>query len=163
MLESAREAAIAMRRLEEQIEIKRQSIGVQGHNSFQIHAKSGVMDPMRHVVEYMDWQTELVGIEDLQAPINEAWEIMGGIRHISDGLMVEVVTRYYIEGETWRDIIDGYIENGERMPPISERADLLKNVPRSKQFKWCREATDKAIEQWERIGIAHLKEMGAND
>ena len=160
VLQAARDAAVEIRRLEEQVEIRRQLIGVQGHNSFEVHGKTGVLDPMRHVVELMDWQDELVEKEDLTAPIEDAFLIVKGISHISDSLTLEVVTRYYLQGESWREIVDGYLRNGERMPPIEERADVLKGVPRAKQFEWLSKAMAMAIENWERIGIAHLKEMG---
>lgn len=160
VLEIAREAAVKLRQLEELSEVRLQSIGVQGHNSFEVHAKSGILDPMRHVIELMDWQEELVNFEDLQAPIDDGFEIISGAAHISDSVMIEVATRYYLQGESWHEIIDGYERDGRKMPPLSERMEKLGEVSRSKQFDWCKKALDIAVEQWERIGIAHLKEMG---
>lgn len=160
VLEAAREAAIELRKLEEQMEVKLQSIGVQGHNSSEIHAKSSVLDPMRHVVELMDWQTVATNREDLQAAINEAYQIVAGISHITDGFTVEVVTRYYLQGESWKEIVDGYEYDGQRMTPITERTKLLDGLKRADQFKVLEEAMKESIAQWERIGIAHLKEMG---
>lgn len=160
VLESAREAAIQIRKIEEQAEIKQQSIGVQGHNSFEVHAKSGVLDPMRHVIELMDWQSETIGISDLQPCIDEAFVIVSGISHITDDFTIEVVTRYYLQGESWKEIIGGYERNGVRMPPLSERTDLLNGLKRHEQVGVLKAAMENSIEQWEKIGIAHLKEMG---
>lgn len=160
VLEAAREAAVELRMIEEQAEMRLQSIGVQGHNSFEVHAKTGILDPMRHVVELMDWQSELVDLERLREPIAEASCIVSGISHISDSLTVEIVTRYYLQGESWREIVDGYDRHGVRVPPMAERADALSGVPRTKQFEWLSKAMDAVIDQWERVGIAHLKEMG---
>ena len=160
VLQAARDAAVEIRMLEEQAEIRRHLIGVQGHNNFEVHPKMGVLDPMRHVIEFMDWQDEIVGREDLSVPIEEAFVIVKGISHISDGLTLEIVTRYYLQGESWREIIDGYERADEKMPPIEERSKALKGVPRAKQFEWLKKAMNMEIEQWERIGIAHLKEMG---
>lgn len=137
-----------------------QAIGVQGHNSFEVHAKSGILDPMRHVVELMDWQDELVNEPDLQAPISEAYELVAGIEHVTDGVTVEVVTRYYLQGESWREIIDGYEYGGVKVTPIAERMSILEGMSRAKQFSALQKAMDSSIDQWERIGIAHLKEMG---
>lgn len=160
VLQAARDAAVEMRRIDEQAEIRRQLIGVQGHNSFDVHGKSGILDPMRHVIELMDWQEEVVSKDDLQVPIDEAYQIVKGISHISDGLTLEVVTRYYLQGESWGEIINGYERDGEKMPPISERTDVLAGVSKAKQHKWLSKAMSMAIDEWERIGIAHLKEMG---
>lgn len=160
VLQAARDAAVEIRTLEEQAEIRRQLIGVQGHNNFEVHPKMGVLDPMRHVIDLMDWQDEIIDRGDLRAPIEDAFILVKGISHICDGLTLEIVTRYYLQGESWREIVDGYERDGEKMPPIEERTDALKNVPRAKQFDWLKKAMGMAIEQWERIGIAHLKEMG---
>lgn len=160
VLQAARDAAVEIRTLEEQAEIRRQLIGVQGHNNFEVHPKMGVLDPMRHVIDLMDWQDEIIDRGDLRAPIEEAFVLVKGISHICDGLTLEIVTRYYLQGESWREIVDGYERDGEKMPPIEERTDALKNVPRAKQFDLLKQAMSMAIEQWERIGIAHLKEMG---
>lgn len=160
VLEAAREAAVELRTIEEQAEIRLQSIGVQGHNNFEIHAKVGILDPMRHVVELIDWQADLTDVDRLRDPIADAYGIVSGISHISDGVTVELVTRYYLQGESWREIVDGYVRGGERMTPISEREHALKGLSRAKQIERLSKAMDVAIDGWERIGIAHLKEMG---
>lgn len=160
VLQIAREASVKKRLLEEQVEIKIQLIGVQGHNSFEVHGKSGVLDPMRHVVELMDWQEDLLKEEYLDAPIEEAYEIVCGISHITDDLTLEIITRYYLQGESLKEIVDGYDRYNGKYPSLAERTDSLKGVPRAKQFELVKKVMDVAIDQWERIGIAHLKEMG---
>lgn len=163
VLEAAREAAIEIRKLEEQMEVKLQSIGVQGHNSFEVHAKSGVLDPMRHVVDLMDWQTCMVNREDLQVAINEAYQIVVGISRITDDFTVEVITRYFLQGETWKEIVDGYEYGDQKMSPITERTKLLDGLKRADQFNVIEESMNASITQLEKIGIAHLKEMGRED
>lgn len=160
VLEAAREAAVELRTIEEQAEMRLQAIGVQGHNSFEVHAKVGILDPMRHVIDLLDWRADLVNVEGLREPISDAYDILRGISHISDDLTVEVVSRYYLQGESWREIVDGCDHSGHRMPPIAERTDSLSGVPRSKQIEWLSKAMETAIDEWEHIGIAHLKEMG---
>lgn len=161
VFEAAREASIAIRTLEEQIELRRQLIGVQGHNSFEVHGKSGVLDPMRHVVEFMDWQTELVDKPDLTIPISEAYEVVAGVERIADSFIVELVMRYYLQGESWREIVDGYRRADGVVPPIAEQDKTLKGLSRSKQIKLLSEELDDAIDRWDKIGIARLKEMGS--
>lgn len=160
VLEAARDAATAIRRLEEEAELRREAIGVQGH-TYGRHSKNGILDPMRKVDDLIDYQSEQVDLLDLRQPIDDAWEVVRGIEKVADGLSVELVTRYYLQGETWRDIVDGYrLPDGTVMPPIGERTESLDGVPRSKQFKWLRKAMGEAMGQWEAIGIAHLREMG---
>lgn len=158
VLAASREAAVELRLIREQAEIRLQSIGVQGHNSFEVHAKTGILDPMRHVIELMDWEADITDVDRLKDPIAEAQDIVRGIGRIADPLTMELVTRYYLHGESWREIVDGNSATG--VAPIAERADALAGVQRSKQFEWLSKAMDEAIGQWERIGIAHLKEMG---
>lgn len=160
VLQIAREAAIKIRQREERAEIRRQSIGVQGHNSFEVHAKSGVLDPMRHVVELMDWQAEVAKEEDLTAPINEAYEIIAGAQHISDDVSIEIITRYYLQGESAREIVDGYERDGEKYPPLCERDQRIKDVPKHNRNSWLKKEMENVVSQWERIGIARLKEIG---
>lgn len=160
VLQIAREAAIKLRQREERDEIRRQSIGVQGHNSFEVHAKSGVLDPMRHVVELLDWQAELENGEDLLAPISDAYDIVAGAEHITSGIVIEMVTRYYLQGESIKEIVDGHEYRGEKYPPLQERDARIKDVPRYKRNKWVKQEMDTSIDLWEHIGIARLKEIG---
>ena len=160
VLEIAREAAVKLRMLEEKAEVLHQAIGVQGHNSFEVHGKCGILDPMRHVIELMDWQDEMAKEADLHQAIADAVEIVDGIEHITDGITVEVITRYYLQGESMRELVDGYRYGDVSYPPLAERDDKIASLSRAQQFDWLKESMDIAIDQWERIGIAHLKEMG---
>lgn len=160
VLEIAREAAVKIRQIEEQAEIRRQSIGVQGHNSFEVHAKTGVLDPMRHVVELLDWQERLIEEPDLYAPIEEAYEIMAGIERQTDDVTTEVLMRYYLQGESLKEIVDGWERGGMRYPPIGSRVEQLRHVPRSKQFTLLQKVMDLAISEMDKIGIARLKQLG---
>ena len=159
VLEAARDAAIAIRRIEEEAEVRREAIGVQGH-TYGIHSKNGILDPMRKVDELLDYQREQVDALDLRQPIDDAWEIVAGMEKVSDGLSVELVTRYYLQGESWREIVDGYRRGSVTMPPICERVAELEGIPRQKQFRWLAQAMDVKIGELEDIGIAHLREMG---
>lgn len=152
VLDAAREAALEIRRMEEQVEIRRQAIGVQGHNSFEVHPKSGILDPMRHVIEYLDWSEDAIDTEGLNEPIDDAYEIMRGVERVADPLSVELATRYYLQAESWpslaRDLGD------------VRHIDTLSDLSRSDQISILVKAMEEAVAEWDRIGIAHLKEMG---
>lgn len=149
VLEAAREAAVEIRRFEEQAEIRRQLIGVQGHNSFEVHPKTGVLDPMRHVIELMDWQQE-TDVSDLQDPIDEASLLVDGAEKLLDSLTVEVIARYYLQAESWNSIARD----------LSDRLDPLKGLDRHSQVALLERALKAVVAQLESIGIARLKEMG---
>ena len=152
VLDAAREAALEIRRLEEQAEMRWQAIGVQGHNSFEVHPKSGILDPMRHVIEYLDWSEDAIDTEGLNEPINDAYEILRGIEHVADPLSVELATRYYLQAESWPSIAR---DLGE-----VRHIEALADLDRSEQIRILIKAMEEAVAEWDRIGIAHLKEMG---
>ena len=153
VLEAAREAAVEIRRFEEQAEIRRQLIGVQGHNSFEVHAKTGILDPMRHVIELMDWQQESeTDVLDLRDPIDEAYELVAGAETVTDSLSIEVITRYYLQAESWNSIAR---DLGDR-----RRVDPLVGMDRKSQVSLLERALAAVVRDLETIGIARLKEMG---
>lgn len=155
VLYAAREAAIGIRRIEEEAEIRRESVGVQGH-TYGYHAKNGILDPMRKVDDLIEWQDEQASATDLSGPIEEAYRIMAGIRRVADQMTAEVMERYFCKGETFDAIVDGTASDG----PLSERAPSLSGLTRDGQLSAVRKATRVQLENCERIGIAHLVEMG---
>lgn len=140
-----------IRRIEEEAEVRRLSIGVQGH-SYDVHPKSGILDPSRKIDDLIEWELEQVNVDELMDPITDAYEIVAGAERVSDSLSVEVVVRYYLQAEPWtmiaRDLADHRHIKG------------LQGVNRGKQILRLMAAVDALIDQWELIGIAHLKEMG---
>lgn len=153
VLEAARDAALEIRLIEEQAEIRRAAIGVQGH-SYEVHAKSGILDPMRKVDELLEWQEQEIDACNLRQPIDEAWDIVRGIARIADDLMVEVVTRYYLQGASWREIL------ADSTDRIAEVIDAFDKLSERNKILSIEGAVNDSIDQWEPIGIAHLKEMG---
>lgn len=149
VLEAAFEAAVEIRRIEEQIEARRSAIGVQGH-SYGVHAKTGILDPSRKVDDLMDWEMELVNVDELQKPIEEAYRIVAGVATFADDSTVEVVTRRFLQGESWVEIARD----------IERRTESFKRLKRGEQVRCLKEAMDHSILDWEKIGIARLKEMG---
>lgn len=155
VLDAAREAAIEMRRIEEEAEARRSGIGVQGH-TYGFHAKNGILDPMRKVDDLIAWQEQQVSSAELGKPIAEAYEILCGIEKVSDSMTVEVMTRYYCKGESMKSIIDG---TGDT-PALSKRIGSLSDMTRPQQFRTLERAMRTVIDFCESIGIAHLREMG---
>lgn len=150
VLEAAREAALSIRRGEEVAELRRRSIGVQGHG-YDVHSKSGILDPTRKIDSVLDWEMEQAASPELNIPIEEAYEVVRGAEKITDPLTIEVVTRYYLQAESYvelaRDLADRRGVEG------------LKGLGRRRQVDVLRAAIDNVVRSWERIGIAHLKDM----
>lgn len=159
VLQAAREAAVEIRSIEEQAQIRRDAIGVQGHG-YGFHSKSGILDPTRKIDELICWEQERVGDEYLRQPIDEAWDVIAGARHISDDAMIQVVTRYYLQAESWHEIVGGWVRNGQVMPPIAETIPSFEGKSHELQVKLLSKSIDANIEEWESVGIAKLREMG---
>ena len=127
----------------------RLSIGVQGH-TYGVHSKSGILDPARKIDELLVWEQEKIDTDELRGPIEDAAELVAGAEHISDGLMVEVTTRYYLQAESWVEIARALDRRG---------IEYLSGHVRKEQIKILQGALKDAVKQWEQIGIAHLREM----
>lgn len=155
VFEAARDAARRMRSIEEESAIRRERVGVQGHG-YEVHAKSGILDPMRKVDDLLDWQEDQESTLGLEALIDEAWDVLCGIATLGDDFAVELVTRHYLQCESWASIAYGI--DGAR--PMRERIEALKGVPRDKHAEYLRKAFRAVLPEWERIGIAKLKQMG---
>lgn len=155
VFEAARDAARRMRAIEEESTIRRERVGVQGHG-YEVHAKSGILDPMRKVDDLLDWQDDQENTLGLEALIDEAWDVIGGIATLGDDFAVELVTRHYLYCESWAHMVRG----GDGARPMDERVEMLKGIPRDRQAKYLRKAFREVLPEWERIGIAKLKQMG---
>lgn len=155
VLEAARDAAIEIRRIEDEAEIRRESVGVQGH-TYGFHPKNGILDPSRKIVDLIDWQESQIADAELERPITEAGDVIAGLRKMADPMTIEVITRYYLEGETFKDIIDG----DGRKPALTDRTDVLDGIDRTAQFRYVQETVRSLIGMSESIGIARLKELG---
>lgn len=156
VLEAAREAAIEIRRIEEEAVIRRELIGVQGY-SIGIHPKTGIFDSTAKIDAFVDWQAERISSAELRRPIDEAYEVIAGMeRVICDPVTIEVMTRYYCQGETYKAIIDG---EGD-MPALTDRTDVLDGLTRTDQFRCLQKAVSAVVAECETVGIARLKEIG---
>lgn len=149
VLELAREAAIEIRRYEDELQLKLEAIGPQGY-SMGPHSKNGILDPMRKVDDLIDAQASVPDRSELQRSIDEGYEIMAGIERVSDPVSVEVATRYYLQGESWRDVARS----------LEGRSEALSGRSRNEQVTLLQRAMDSMLSFWDEIGIAHLKEMG---
>ncbi len=148
VLVAAREAALEIRKIEEQAEIRREMIGPQGHG-YESHSKTGIRDPMRHVDDLIVWEQSQINTAELQDPIIEASEIVDGIDKIADPNATEVVSRYYLEAESWYEIAR----------TMEKRTQYLSGLKRDEQVKCLVKIVEMAMKEWESIGIARLKEL----
>lgn len=157
VLEAAREAALEIRRIEEQAEIRIQAIGPQGY-SLGVHAKTGILDPMRKVDELMDWQESEKDKFYLLPTLDEAWDVIAGAAKITDDIDIEIVTRYYLQAESIVEIVRGSRDGV--VPPIAKKVAEMAEMSVREQVDVIEAAIREDVASWESIGIAHLKEMG---
>ena len=150
VLQAAREAALAIRRGEEVAELRRRSIGVQGHG-YEVHSKSGILDPTRKIDAVIDWEMERATSRVFSCKHKAAYEIVRGAEHVTDSLTIEIVTRYFLQAESYVSIARDLAGRRD--------IDVLKGLTRRKQVELLGKTIDAAVAEWERIGIAHLKDM----
>lgn len=149
VLSAAREAAMELRKIDERTELMRQAIGPQGYH-VGVHAKSGILDPTRHIDEIIDWETIQRSRPDVAGAMDEAWDVVSGIAVGYDQLVVDIVTAYYLRAESWVQVAR----------TVSENRESLSGLDRAKQVKAIQKTLEPCMAEWERIGIARLKEMG---
>lgn len=153
VLNSAREAALEIRRIEEQAQVRRELLGAQGH-TYEFHAKNGILDPTRKIDDLILWEQQQINTGELQSPIEEAVCVVSGIAKIADDMSVEIVTRYYLQADSWVEIARDL---------DSRHVDALRGLSRSEQVRILTKTMMAAIAEWDAIGIAHLKEMGRGE
>lgn len=149
VLEAARESVIQIRKLEELIVIRRELLGPQGH-TYDFHSKNGVRDPMRAVDEFMVWESELTDVSELRNPIREAVEVVDGIESIGDMTAVDVVSHYYINGESWNEVAKS----------VGKSIDSIANLDKAARIECLQQALKVKFIEWDNIGIAQLRELG---
>lgn len=150
VLSEAREAALEIRRIEIETSERMDACGI-GARSYEAHGPLGsTLDPMRKVDELVDWQAAQIATRDLERPIIEAAQIVAGIDACGDTLAVEVVTRYYLQGESWHRIVADVAPRYEHFDGMSthDAAEMLHR------------ALTRSLAEWDSVGIARLKEMG---
>ena len=149
ILETAREAALERRRIDEQSEIRRLSIGVQGH-SMGFHSKSGLLDPTRKIDALIEWQEEQASGVDMGWAIDDGKELLRCIAKKADALSVEMARRYYIDAESWSEVAQA----------MEESIPIIKGKRRRDQVTLLSLSMDATIDEWEGFGTANIKELG---
>lgn len=149
VLELARDAALEIRRSEEEMQLKLEAIGPQGY-SVGPHSHVGILDPMRKVDDLMDAQAAQIDLHKLQEPIEEGYDLMAGIEQVTDSLTVEVATRYWLQAESWREVAR----------TVEHRIPELESKTREQQVVLLKNSMDTLVSEWEKVGVARLKEMG---
>lgn len=104
LLASASESARERERIISRMEARRAAIGVHGRSGEAI-AKGVSLDPMRQVDDALDGEAEdLSALAGIDAELNVAWEVIGGIAAAVSDLAAEVSCRHYLWNETWGQI-----------------------------------------------------------
>lgn len=150
MLSQARDAALEIRRIERETDERIGSIGV-GARSYEAHGAMGsVLDPMRKVDELIDWQSGQIDSDGLVGQIEDAEEIVSGIRASGDGMAAEIATRYFVNAEPMEQIaadLKWIAKSTAEMDDAAAAALMLK-------------ALGKLLCYWDGVGIARLREIG---
>jgi hypothetical protein len=150
MLSQARDAALEIRRIEMETDERIGSIGV-GARSYEAHGALGsVLDPMRKVDELIDWQSGQIDSSGLVGQIEDAAEIVSGIRASGDEMAAEIALRYFVRAEPMPKIaadVKGRSDATAEMDDAAAAAVMLK-------------ALEKSLCYWDEIGIARLREIG---
>lgn len=99
VLQRAREAQRRARCIDEEIETLQHRIGPQGHHSYEAHAKTNVLDPMRRVCEMLD---ALQPLEEERAlcieDVEEGRQLCRGVAVLVSATSGEVLERHYCDG-----------------------------------------------------------------
>lgn len=119
---AAREASQELARIEREGQIMRDAIGVQGHD-YEVHAKSGILDPARKIVALIEWEDQCPDTEPLQDAVAEGREIIDGAAQVADTLTVEVLQRYYLRGQGYNRIAR---DLAWRMPDLQRMPEELR-------------------------------------
>lgn len=151
VFDAAREAALEIRRIEEQTQVKRELLGAQGH-SYDFHSKNGILDPTRKIDDLIMWEAQQINADELRQPIDDACDIVDGISKVADDLCVELVTRYYLQAESWVEIA--------RDLGDSRHIGALDGLVRGEQVSLLKKTMSAAMSEWDAIGLARLKELG---
>ena len=150
MLSQARDAALEIRRIEMETDERIGSIGV-GARTYEAHGAMGsVLDPMRKVDELIDWQSGQMDSAGLVGQIEDATEIVSGIRASGDEMAAEIATRYFVNAEPMEESasdLKGSAKSTAEMDDAAAAALMLK-------------ALEKLLCYWDGVGIARLREIG---
>lgn len=150
MLSQARDAALEIRRIEMETDERIGSIGV-GARSYEAHGALGsVLDPMRKVDELIDWQSGQIDSAGLVGQIEDASEIVSGIRASGDGMAAEIALRYFVRAEPMTKIA----------ADVKGRSDATAEMDDAAAAALMLRALEKSLCYWDEIGIARLREIG---
>ena len=123
-----------------EIELRKSVLMTPRSRSGSFIAAGTTLDPMRHIDEAMDIETDFSEeLESLNAVIEEAYVIVAGVEALWYDDAAEYLMRYYLIGDTRRDV-------ARALGCTVEQLDQMD----AQTFEWC-----------ERTGWAALKEAGS--
>ena len=103
LFESARNAALQIRRIEEQAQALSEGIGVQGHKYERVNV-TGTLDWTAKVDDLLQWETNAKErIAECHRELGIAWELVAGMERL--GWDVTLATERYLRGKPWDEVV----------------------------------------------------------
>lgn len=107
LLKSAMDAAREREAVIPRMESRRELLGLHGRSGDPI-ASGTALDPMRQVDEFIDDNAaDSMLLEQLEAELDEAWQVVGGMSELGCDEGAEVCCRYFLWLEGWGEIARG--------------------------------------------------------
>ena len=104
LLRSDMDAARERENVIARMESRRELLGLHGRTGGPI-ASGTVLDPMRQVDEFIDDNAaDSMLLEQLEAELDEAWQVIGGMSELGCDEGAEVCCRHFLWLENWREI-----------------------------------------------------------
>lgn len=104
LLRSAMDAAREREAVLARMESRRELLGLHGRSGEPI-ATGTALDPMRQVDEFIDDNaSDSMLLEQLEAELDEAWQVIGGMSELGCDEGAEVCCRHFLWLENWRTI-----------------------------------------------------------
>lgn len=104
LLEGAMDAARERDAVMARMESRRELLGLHGRSGEPI-ASGTVLDPMRQVDEFIDDNaSDSMLLEQLEAELDEAWQVIGGMSELGCDDGAQVCCRRFLWLESWREI-----------------------------------------------------------
>lgn len=104
LFDSARNAALQVRKIEEQAQAMSEGIGVQGHKYERVNV-SGTLDWTAKVDDLMQWEVNAKErIAECNRELGIAWELVAGMEKL--GWDVLLATKHYLMALPWDEIVE---------------------------------------------------------
>jgi hypothetical protein len=113
---------------------------VQGHG-YDVHDKTGILDPMRKVDELLDWESDMLStaMQAAEEAETEARSVLVGVRLLGNEDMALTLELVYLSGLTFAEACARLVQEPKVVTMMCDQT-----------FSWC-----------DSVGLARLKEAAA--